>query len=145
MQSLVRKEANDAIDVLEAALLERFRRIECPLNHTFLPGVYIREIFMPANSKVTSKIHKERHAYFVLKGSAEVWIDGVGWQLIKAPHYGITEPGTRRVLKILEDTFWITIHSNPDNGENLDEIEERIIEAHENPLLNNISSQQIEQ
>lgn len=144
MKSLVRKEANDSIDAMEVALLERFNKIECPLNHTFLPGVYMREIFMPAGSKVTSKIHKERHAFFVMKGSANVWIDEVGWQLIKAPYSGVTEPGTRRVLKILEDCFWITVHSNPDDTEDLDLIEERIIEKHDNPLLNNISSLQIE-
>lgn len=144
MESLVRKEANDAIDALEVALLDRFEKIECPLNHTFLPGVYIREIFMPAGSKVTSKIHKERHAYFVMKGCANVWIDGQGWRFITAPYYGTTEAGTRRVLQVLEDCFWITIHSNPGNTEDLEEIEERIMEKHDNPLLNNISSQQIE-
>lgn len=144
MPSLVRQEANDAIDALEAALQNRFDKIECPLNHTFLPGVYVREIFMPAGSKVTSKIHKERHVYFVMKGSANVWIDGIGWRLVEAPHYGITEAGTRRVLDIVEDCYWITVHSNPNDTEDLYEIEERIIEKHENELLNNISSQQIE-
>src|ERR1700722_4144042 len=105
-ESLVRPEVNDAIDSLEVALLERFDKIEAPVAHTFLPGMYIREIFMIAGSKYTSKIHRFKHAYFVLRGSANVWIDGVGWQLITAPHFGITEPGTRRVLDIIEDMNW---------------------------------------
>ena len=46
----------------------------------------------------------------------------------------ITEPGTRRVLYIWEDTIWATVHSNPDD-ENLEQIEDRIIEKHINPLL----------
>lgn len=137
MQSLVRKEANDAIDALEEALLDRFNKIDCPLVHTFMPGLYMREIFMPAGSKVTSKIHKHRHPFFVLKGKAEVWRDGTGWELIEAPYAGVTEPGTRRVLNILEDCNWITVHSNPENTDDLEEIEERIIEAHNNPLLSN--------
>lgn len=144
MPSLVRKEANDAIDALEVALLERFAKTESPLNHTFLPGLYIREIFMAEGNKYTSKIHKIRHPYFVMKGSARVFIDGQGWQLIKAPYYGVTEPGTRRVLVILEDMNWICVHSNPDDTGDMELIEERLIEKHENKLLNNIPSLQIE-
>lgn len=140
MESLVRKEANDAIDALEVAFLERFERIECPLNHSFFPGMYMREIFMPAGSKVTSKIHKIRHPFFVMKGVARVWIDGKGWGIISAPYVGVTEPGTRRVLDIIEDCNWVTIHSNPDDTEDLFKIEERIIEEHKNVLLKDLGN-----
>jgi hypothetical protein len=145
MQSLVRKEVNDLIDAVEIALLEKFEKVESPVAHTFLPGIYIREIFMARGNKYTSKIHKFRHAYFVLRGSANVWVEGTGWQLIEAPYFGITEPGTRRVLDILEDMNWICVHSNPDDTEDLELIEERLIERHTNMMLNNIQSQQIEQ
>lgn len=141
MNSLVRKSANDAIDALEVALLNRFEKIDCPLNHTFGDGLYVREIFMPAGSKVTSKIHKERHPYFVMKGSANVFVDGVGWRLIEAPCFGWTEAGTRRVLDILTDTFWITVHSNPDDAKDLDKIEERIIEKHINIYSHKIENE----
>lgn len=130
--SLVRKEANDAIDALEIALLNRYQKINCPLNHTFFPGMYMREVFMPKGSRITSKIHRHRHPFFVMKGVAEVWIDGRGWEIIEAPYVGITEVGTRRVLYILEDCNWITIHSNPEDIEDLYEIESRIIEEHNN-------------
>jgi hypothetical protein len=136
-ESLVREEANAAIDMLEAALLERFPKIDCPLNHTFGDGLYVREIFMPAGSKVTSKIHKRRHPYFVMKGRVRVWIDGIGWQMIEAPHFGWTEPGTRRVLDVIEGTFWITVHDNPTDTQDLWEIEQRIIEPHTNHLIQN--------
>jgi quercetin dioxygenase-like cupin family protein len=135
MGTLVRKEANDAIDALEAALLAKFTPIDCPLNHSFGPGIYMREVFMPAGSKIVSKEHKFRHPYFVMKGSARVWIDGKGVETITAPHVGWTEPGTRRVLEILTDMFWITCHANPDDTQDLEIIEERIIEKHTNELL----------
>ena len=70
---------------------------------------------------------------FVLQGSAIVWIDGVE-TLVKAPYIGITEPNTRRVLYILEDSIWATSHPNPDN-ENVEQIEDRIIEKHDNIYL----------
>lgn len=139
-RSLVRDEANAAIDALEAALLSRYPKIDCPLNHSFGDQLYLREIFMPKDSKITSRIHKKRHPFFVMKGKVRVWVDGRGWQLIEAPYFGWTEPGTRRVLDVLEDTFWITCHANPDDTEDLEIIEERIIEKHDNPLLKKIDN-----
>jgi quercetin dioxygenase-like cupin family protein len=136
-ESLVRPEVNDCIDALEGALLDRYQKADFPLAHTFMPGMYMREIFMAAGSKITSRIHKFRHPFFVLRGKVRVWQDGKGWELIEAPHCGITEPGTRRVLDVIEDCNWITIHSNPDDTEDLEEIEARIIEHHTNNLLTN--------
>jgi hypothetical protein len=136
-ESLIRPEVNEAIDNLEAVLLDNFNKIDCPLNHSFGDGLYVREIFMPKGSKVTSKIHKKRHPYFIMQGSVNVWIHGLGWQVVNAPYFGWTNPGTRRVIDVLEDTFWITVHDNPTDTQDLWEIEQRIIEAHDNPLIDN--------
>lgn len=139
--SLVRKEANDAIDKLEIVLLGRFIKQDCPVNHNFFKNLYVRECVLEAGMRVTSKIHRHRHPYVILKGSAEVWTDKKGWQLVKAPYYGITEAGTRRVLKIITTCFWITFHGHPLDTENLDEIEAYVIEPHENEFICNIPSQ----
>lgn len=129
MKSMVEK-----IDELESVMAENFPLVECPLVHTFTDGLYTRQIFMPAGSLITSKIHKTQHQYFILKGAVSVWIDEGEEQYLEAPYAGVTEPGTRRVLYVWEDCIWITSHPNPDN-ENLEQIEERIIEKHDNPLL----------
>jgi len=121
-------EAHEAIDTLEQLMLGEVP-VECPLTHRFTPGLYSREIFMPAGSLITSKIHRTEHPYVVSKGRCLVWIDGTGWVLIEAPHSGVTKPGTRRVLLILEDTVWTTFHpiSEGESGD-LEAIEARIIE-----------------
>ncbi len=95
-----------------------------PLKHTFVDGAYVREIFMPAGSLLTSKIHKVRHPFFVLRGCCSVLTDK-GVQKITAPYYGITEPGTKRVLYIHEDTVWVTVHVT--DSQDLEVIEEQII------------------
>lgn len=124
---------NHKIDELESIMVENFPIIDCPVKHHFTDGLYVREIFMPAGSLITSKIHKTQHQFFVLQGKCIVWIDGVE-HLIEAPYIGVTEPGTRRVLYIVENTIWATSHPNPDN-ETVEQIEERIIEKHDNPCL----------
>lgn len=121
------------IDELEAFMVDNFPIVDCPVSHRFTDGLYVREIFMPKGMLITSKIHKTQHQYFVLKGKCIVWIDGVE-HLIEAPFIGVTEPNTRRVLYILEDSIWATSHPNPDN-ETVEQIEERIIEKHDNPHL----------
>jgi hypothetical protein len=123
--------SNELIDELEARMIE-YPLIECPLRHTFINGMYIREIFMPAGSLITSKIHLTRHRYFVSRGTLYVQLNGV-WEKIEAPYEGITEPGTRRVLFIVSDTVWTTFHLT--ELKDVDAIEEIIIGKHDNPLL----------
>jgi hypothetical protein len=125
---------DDKIDELEATLLDNFDPIHCPVKHRFTNGMYVREIFMPAGTLITSKIHKTQHQYFVLQGKVSVWIDEGEEIFIEAPFIGTTEQGTRRVLYIWEDCIWATSHPNPDN-ETVEEIEERIIEKHDNYLI----------
>jgi hypothetical protein len=108
-----------------------------PLKHTFVDGMYIREIFMPKGSLLTSKIHKLAHPYFIIEGEVSVLTEK-GVQRIKAPFAGITKPGTKRVIYIHEDCVWITCHSNPDNGKDLLKIEERVIAKTFDELPGNI-------
>jgi hypothetical protein len=105
---------------------------EFPVQHEFTPGLYRRTIFMPAGSFLISKIHKTRHPFVVTKGRAKVYSDETGTVEIAAPHHGITEPGTRRLLYILEDMEWATYHATPETD--LAAIEALIIQPH-NPAM----------
>jgi hypothetical protein len=97
-------------------------QIELPLTHRFAPGLYIREIFMPAGSVVVSMVHKEEHFTIVQKGRATV-VTEYGTVEITAPYSQITPPGTKRVLYIHEDSIWITVHHNPDNITDIEKLE----------------------
>src|SRR6478752_8060530 len=133
MEEIVRHN-DEFIDKIEAIMQEANNPIECPLRHIFTPGLYAREIFMPANQLVTSKSHKTEHIFIVSKGVVEVSIDGGKSEMIAAPYTGITRAGTRRVLLIHEDTIWTTVHANPDNETDIKKLEARLVE-HNNPLL----------
>ncbi len=124
----LRAKENPALNQIEA-LIAASPQIEFPLVHRFTPGLYAREIFMPAGSVLTSKIHKTEHPYVVTKGCVSVWSEGKGWERIEGPFVGITKPGTRRLLYIHKDTTWITFH--PTNETDLAVIEQQLIEPHE--------------
>ncbi|MHA1883384.1 MAG: hypothetical protein ACTSUO_10115 [Candidatus Thorarchaeota archaeon] len=96
----------------------------CPTNHTFFDGMYMREIFMPAGTLVVSKIHKTNHPYFVMIGKCKVMTEN-GVETIEAPYVGGTAAGTQRILYVLEDTHWLTVHATEETD--LEKIEEQII------------------
>ena len=100
-----------------------------PLTHRFTPGMYIREIFMPAGSFVVTKIHKTEHPFVISQGLVSVWKNGTVEHL-QAPHTGITLPGTQRFLYVHEDTIWTTFHVT-----NLTDIEELERHLTDHPAL----------
>ena len=124
----IKKEIRGKILTVEAKMLEMpgaLKDDDCaPLKHTFADGMYIREITMPKGKLFISKIHKFTHPFFVLKGECSVLTED-GIVRIKAPYSGITQPGTKRILYIHEDTVWTTVHSTKETD--LKKIEEEII------------------
>lgn len=147
----IHRENDNRIDELEKAIVDNLDLIDCPLVHRFTDGMYIREIFMPKDTIVTSMIHNTNHPYTISKGKVMVTIDNGEWVELEAPYSGITLAGTRRVLYILEDCVWTTYHaiermklSYNDLSENeKEEIIEGIIDEIIEPHINYISGTNI--
>lgn len=121
------------INAMEA-IIARCEQVEFEVKHVFTPGLYARTIFMPAGSVLTSKIHKTEHPFVVSKGCAKVFSETSGVIEVRAPYMGITKPGTRRVLEIVEDCIWTTFH--PTLETDLSKIESDLIEPHEIGMMN---------
>jgi hypothetical protein len=131
MTDLAVKEFRDEIEIAEKEMLSmegvlKGKEIEklCPLVHSHGDGCYIRQIFMPKGTLITSKIHKVTHPYFVMTGRASVATEN-GVETIQAPYQGMTRAGTKRALYIHEDMIWITVHVTDETD--TDKIEEEII------------------
>jgi len=112
-----------AVDAVEEALLT-LPQAYLPPDHTLTVGLYSRRLFMPAGSAIVSKIHRRQHQYVVLSGLATV-LTAEGASRISAGQSGITEPGTRRILFIHEDSEWMTFH--PTDQTDLESIEDDLI------------------
>ena len=98
-----------------------------PLIHRFTDGFYVREIFIPKGFLCTGKIHKHAHPSFLLKGEVSVFTEQEGNQRLKAPMTMISQAGTKRVVYAHEDTVWVTVHLNPTNTQDLQDIEDTLI------------------
>ena len=81
-----------------------------PLKHSFADGCYIREIFNPKGALLVTKIHKVTHPFFLMKGDMSILMED-GIKRIKAPHYGITPAGTKRIIYCHEDCVFVTVHA----------------------------------
>ncbi len=114
----------------------------CPVRHMFAPGMYIREITMPAGMVVVGKIHRHAHANFIQKGRVHVLTEH-GENVFEAPCSFVSEPGTQRVVHVLEECVWATVHLS--TSTDLAELEREIIaESHSDIELQGDYSEVIE-
>lgn len=100
-------------------------QVDLPLRHHFTPGMYAREMTIPAGTILTGKIHKTTHLNIVSAGDITVWTEG-GMKRIKAPFSFVSQPGTKRVGLTHADTVWTTIHVTEETD--LDKLEELLTE-----------------
>jgi hypothetical protein len=100
---------------------------ELPLKHSFAPGVYAREMEIPAGTLLIGKVHKHRHHNFLMKGSIIILTESNGVELLQAPLMIVSKEGTQRIGYAITDTVWTTIHENKDNSEDLRVIEKRTV------------------
>lgn len=137
----INPEMNHIIDKIQSDM--GGMNVEIKPTHTFLPGLYIREIIIPSGTAAVSKIHNTSHPVFVC-GIADVY-NSLTNEVVNVYGYwkGITQPGTRRVFKVHSDTIITTVHAIPfitgaENGLNDEQknelaltIEDMIIEKHD--------------
>lgn len=114
---------------------------DCTLRHHFAPGVYAREMTIPAGTLIIGKIHKHAHLNIISQGSARV-VTEFGSVEIKAPHTFVSEPGTKRVVLADSDVVWTTIHITEETD--LEKIEDYVIAKSYDEFLMLESQKQIE-
>lgn len=100
-------------------------QIDCPLIHHYAPGLYAREIAIPAGAVVVGKIHKHAHINVISHGSALV-VTEFERVRVQAPYTFVSLPGTRRTLIAETDLVWTTIHTNEDECRDPDQLVERL-------------------
>lgn len=117
------------------AYLIRGEQVECPLEHIFVEHQYLRERFVPGGTLFTTYTWKIDHPFFGSMGELLIWDENSGWVLFKCPCRGTTKAGTKRVVYAITDVVWTSVHFNPTNTQNIEELEEIWLEKYENENL----------
>lgn len=118
----------EAILRLQDAIISEGRDVgpaSCPVKHHFAPGSYGREMTLPAGMVVVGKIHKHAHINVISKGRVQVFTEQEGGLELAAPCTFVSSPSTKRVVHVLEETVWTTVHVT--DKTDLAEIEREVI------------------
>ena len=90
-------------------------------KHSFADGIYIREMRMKKGQLGFSAIHKHSYGFFLLSGIlASSKEEGV--EEFVGPCYVISPQGAKRIVYAIEDCIITTVHANPTNTEDLNEL-----------------------
>lgn len=135
-------EMRSKILALEAKL-RGLTQIECPVKHHFAPGVYMRELFIPKGTTLTGKIHKTEHLNILSQGELTVWTED-GMKRLTASTVIKSQPGIKRVGYAHENSVWITVHHNMDDGQDVEKIEEMLIARSFDEALGFVQPKQIQ-
>lgn len=110
---------------LQAAAGRELQPVDCPLQHSFIDGVYVRTIFIPAGTVIVGKIHKHSHANILSQGEVSVMTEEGGLQRLKGPLTMTSPAGCKRAVYAHTDTTWTTIHRTDETD--LEKIEDWVI------------------
>lgn len=110
---------------LEKELL-KLDPVECPVEHDFADGVYIRKTRMPKGTFAIGKRHRYRTYNILLEGEITVYQgEHVPVKRIKAPACFVSDAGVKKMAFFHEDTVWINVH--PTTETDLVKIEDQFI------------------
>lgn len=103
---------------LEKEMLE-MPQADCPVAHHFGPGIYIREVTLPAGIFAVGHAQKYEHLNIMLTGKVAI-VDGDQVRVLEAPLIFTGKPG-RKVGYVLETCVWQNVYAT--NETDIDALE----------------------
>ena len=104
-------------------------QVECTEKHYFAPGIYVKEVTMPAGSIIVGKPHKTEHLCVMLQGRMKLLKDDGEVVELVAPATFVGKPG-RKVAQIIETVVFQNIFATDETD--VEKLEHMFVE---NPLL----------
>lgn len=116
-------------------------QVELPVREFFSPGVYARELSIPAGICLTGAVHKYQQLNILSKGTMKVLTED-GIVEVSAPFTIVSPPGTKRIAYTLTDCVWTTILGTDETDSEKIE-KDFVLKTHEEYLIWHSQSQQL--
>jgi hypothetical protein len=117
----------DSLKRLEQAVIDNLEPVDCPLQHEYIDGVYVRKGLIPAGTVIVGEIHATEHIVIIVTGRILVVSEEGGRKEFVAGDMFVSGPGTKRAGYALEDTICINVHTNKENDRDLDVLKAKLI------------------
>lgn len=88
----------------------KHEQVGCPVVHRFGPGIYVREVMIPAGSIAIGHHQNFEHLNVFLKGRVTMLNDDGSTTELRAPMIFTGKPG-RKIGFIHEDMVWLNVYS----------------------------------
>jgi hypothetical protein len=95
------------------ALMPQLRaapQVDCIEKHHFGPGIYVKEVTMPAGSVIVGKPHKVEHLCIMLQGRMKLVKEDGEVIEVSAPATFVGKPG-RKIAYIIETVVFQNIYA----------------------------------
>ncbi len=97
------------IEFVESELMKQ-EQLSCPVVHSFGPGIYTREVRLPAGGIAIGHHQNFEHVNLFLKGKVSMVNDDGSVTVLTAPMQFVGKPG-RKIGFIHEDVVWLNIYA----------------------------------
>lgn len=114
------------------AEIAKLPQVDCPVRHHFAPGIYAREMTIPAGVVATGAVHRTEHMTILSKGRVHITTDD-GMHEFVAPATFVSKAGIKRAAYAVEEVVITTIHPTPTTD--LDKLVEELTESTSAQLL----------
>lgn len=112
-------------DIISA--VESMPQVPCPVTHFFAPGIYVREMFIPAATIAIGHCQRTQHLCTLVSGIAVFYKEDEPPVKIMGPTTFLSGKG-HKVVYALTDIKVQNCYPNPDNIRDQDELQKLFVE-----------------
>jgi len=112
------------IEQVESHLLD-LPQVECPVVHHFGPGIYIREVTLPAGTLAIGHAQRLEHLNIMLTGAVAMVGDDGQTKVLRAPMIFVGKPG-RKLGYVLETCIWQNVYATEERD--IDKLESMFLD-----------------
>lgn len=118
---------SEHVDALQKCMQD-LPQVQCDVVHRFAPGLYIREVTIPAGTLAIGHRQRFDHLNIFLQGKVTILKDDGTTERLEAPMMFVGKPG-RKVGYIEEDMVWQNIYSTSETD--VEKLEEMFLDKNE--------------
>ncbi len=128
------------IEQVESHLLD-LPQVECPVVHHFGPGIYIREVTLPAGTLAIGHAQRFEHLNIMLTGAVAMVGDDGQTKVLRAPMIFVGKPG-RKLGYVLETCIWQNVYATDERD--IDKLESMFLDKSATWQAHNEAAKQLE-